>query len=43
MIDWLDDENLFIVENGSEIKLYFSRTNKTTGLTIEPKEDEGEY
>lgn len=43
MIDWFDNENLEIVENGSEINVYFTRTNKTTGLHIEPKDDEGDY
>lgn len=45
MIDWLDNENLVIVEDGSEIRMYFSRTNKisNSGLKIEPKDDEGEF
>ena len=45
MIDWLDNENLVIVEDGSEIKMYFSRTAKllNSGLKIEPNDNEGEF
>lgn len=45
MIDWLDNENLVIVEDGSEIKMYFSRTAKLSnnGLKIEPNNDEGGF
>ena len=45
MIDWLDNENLVIVEDGSEIRMYFSRTNKisNSGFKIEPNDDEGEF
>lgn len=45
MIDWLDNENLDIVENGSEINVFFSRTNKisNSGLKFEPNDDEGDF
>jgi hypothetical protein len=45
MIDLLDNENLVIVEDGSEIKMYFSRTAKlsNSGLKIKPNNDEGGF